>query len=254
MVLSRCGNKRRLAQDLIELFPKHNLYIEPFFGAGGMFFNKPKAKYNIMNDIDSDVYNLYNVIKNKKNELKRELKLTPYHLDLWNYWKKNKETDSIQKAIRFLYLSNLGFLGQNKTMNFTKGNAFQIIPSKIDETYKLLDGVQFMNFNYKKMFKKISGINLYKEKTFIYCDPPYINTFHNYSTGFSQKDSNDLFDILEETNIKWGMSEFYSPFILNQVKQRGLNLHYVKTRANLRSAKTEIYICNYQVDQLSLFK
>ena len=34
------------------------IYIEPFFGAGGMFFNKRKAKYNVLNDLDSEIFNL----------------------------------------------------------------------------------------------------------------------------------------------------------------------------------------------------
>ncbi|HBZ37548.1 MAG TPA: restriction endonuclease subunit M, partial [Balneola sp.] len=41
MILTRLGNKRALADKIIPFFPKHELYIEPFFGAGGMFFSKP---------------------------------------------------------------------------------------------------------------------------------------------------------------------------------------------------------------------
>ena len=49
-------------------FPEHKVYVEPFFGAGGMFFNKRKAKYNIVNDYDNDVFNLFNVVMHKKDE------------------------------------------------------------------------------------------------------------------------------------------------------------------------------------------
>ena len=52
MILNRLGNKKRLAVDLIPYFPKHNTFIEPFFGAGGMFFYKQKAKYNFVNDLE----------------------------------------------------------------------------------------------------------------------------------------------------------------------------------------------------------
>ena len=70
MILRRLGNKQAIAQDIIKYFPEHKIYIEPFFGAGGMFFNKPKAKYNIVNDLDSDVFNLYITVVNQKEELK----------------------------------------------------------------------------------------------------------------------------------------------------------------------------------------
>lgn len=44
MILRRIGNKKRLLQKIISFFPKHEIYIEPFFGAGGIFFSKPLAK------------------------------------------------------------------------------------------------------------------------------------------------------------------------------------------------------------------
>ena len=69
MILRRLGNKSKLAVKIQQYFPKHKLYIEPFFGAGGMFFHKPKAKYNILNDLDSDVFNLFQVVTLRKNEL-----------------------------------------------------------------------------------------------------------------------------------------------------------------------------------------
>jgi DNA adenine methylase len=40
MILNRLGNKRRLASKIITYIPNHTLYIELFFGAGGLFFNK----------------------------------------------------------------------------------------------------------------------------------------------------------------------------------------------------------------------
>ena len=76
MILTRVGNKKRIASYIYKLFPEHNLYIEPFFGAGGMFFQKPRSKYNIVNDLDSDVYNLFMVILNQKEDFKKLLEIT----------------------------------------------------------------------------------------------------------------------------------------------------------------------------------
>ncbi len=38
MILRRLGNKSRIAKEVQKYFPEHTMYIEPFFGAGGMFF------------------------------------------------------------------------------------------------------------------------------------------------------------------------------------------------------------------------
>ena len=123
MILRRLGNKQAIAQDLIKYFPEHNCYVEPFFGAGGMFFNKPKANYNILNDLDSDVFNLFQVVVNQKEELESGLKIMPIHSDLLEHWKKEKETEPIKKALRFLFLSNLTYLGKGGTLSYLTSDA-----------------------------------------------------------------------------------------------------------------------------------
>ena len=123
MILRRLGNKKKIAQEIIKHFPDHKIYIEPFFGAGGMFFNKTKAKYNIVNDLDSDVFNLFQVVMNQKEELEKAFYLMPIHSDLLDYWKKNEETEPIKKALRFLFLSNLTLNGTGCSMRYTANNA-----------------------------------------------------------------------------------------------------------------------------------
>ena len=103
MILRRIGNKSRIADKIIPFLPDHKIYIEPFFGAGGMFFNKQKSQYNIINDLDSDVFNLFMVVSNQKQELINAFKLMPISDDLFQYWRVNLETDPIKKAIRFLF-------------------------------------------------------------------------------------------------------------------------------------------------------
>ena len=97
-------------------FPEHKIYIEPFFGAGGMFFNKPKSKYNIVNDLDSDVFNLFQVVMNQKKELEKAFYMMPIHSDLLNYWKQNKETELELTATHNRYTGFPRFSFQDKTM------------------------------------------------------------------------------------------------------------------------------------------
>lgn len=80
MILRRLGNKKKIAHKIIQYFPPHKIYIEPFFGAGGMFFNKPKVKYNFLNDLDSDVFNLFQVVtdKNKNKEFLKMFENMPF--------------------------------------------------------------------------------------------------------------------------------------------------------------------------------
>jgi DNA adenine methylase len=251
MILRRLGNKQKIAKEIQKHFPQHRIYIEPFFGAGGMFFNKPKANYNIVNDIDNDVFNLFNVATNNRNELKEAFKLMPIHAGLLDYWKENEETDTIKKALRFIFLSNFTYLGTGQQMRFTatKNEYPENFEYLLDATAKYLFGVQFGNTDFRKFIKDISfqtdGRND-EAKTLIYADPPYISTNDNYSHSFTEQDSIDLFDTLQNSKCMFAMSEFDNEIILNQAKERRLNVIYIVERTNLKNKRTEILVTNYQ--------
>jgi DNA adenine methylase len=258
MILRRLGNKKRIAKEIQKHFPPHKVYVEPFFGAGGMFFNKPKAHNNIVNDLDSDVFNLFQVVSNQKDELKEAFALMPLHSDLMNYLKDNKETEPIKKALRFLMLSNFGVFGLETFGLGAKREDYQYkFPRLLELTSEKIIGTQFSNYDFRKFLNSIRFIKDGRNdeaKTFIYCDPPYLNTSDNYSDSFTEEDSNDLFDCLDSMNCKYAMSEFDNDFIIKQVKERGLNIIYIGERNNLKNKRTEILVTNYENNQKSLFE
>ena len=249
MILRRIGNKTKYSKDIQKLFPKHTIYIEPFFGAGGMFFNKPQAKFNIVNDLDEDVFNLFRILIDEKKEFEKMLIKMPIHKDLWEYYKINIPKTKIERALRFIFLSNFGFMGQPNTLIFGAENPKDIILKNIDETFEKMKNVQFDNcdavdFIFKQTKRIISKGQI--ESCFIYCDPPYLGTDDNYSNSFTEKDVINLFDCLEKTKSKFAVSEFDHPFILEEAKRRGLVVNEILKRHNLKNKRTEILITNYQ--------
>jgi len=255
MILRRLGNKKKIAKEIQKYFPPHKIYIEPFFGAGGMFFNKPKAKYNIVNDLDSDVFNLFSVVINQKEELEKAFYIMPIHSDLLKYWKDNKEKEPIKKALRFLFLSNFTIMGTGTSIRGSSTEeSKENIEKELNQTFELLNYVKFFNFDFVDFFRTISfRRQSEKDGVLIYCDPPYLGTNDNYSNSFTEKQSEELFNTLQETGCKFAMSEFDNPFILQQAKQRNLNVIIIGERQNLKNRRTEILITNYSNSQQSLF-
>lgn len=252
MILRRLGNKKKIAKEIQKYFPPHKIYIEPFFGAGGMFFNKPKVQYNFLNDLDSDVFNLFQVVSTSQEEMIEQFKAMPIHTDLLEYWKNNQEEEPIRKALRFLFLSNFCFYGQPNSLRMGAFNSKQVLLNNIDETSKMLFDVQFMNVDFRKVFKMFSIKPEEYKKAFVYCDPPYLGTGDNYSNSFTNEDSNDLFDCLVDSGCKFAMSEFDHPFITKQAEERGLNVVIIGKRNNLKNRRTEILITNYKNTQYKL--
>lgn len=255
MILRRLGNKSSIAKDIIKHFPQHKIYVEPFFGSGGMFFNKPKAKHNILNDLDNDVFNLFEIMKYTPELLLDKLEKTPYSDAVFNDWKTNLETDNLWKAVRFIYLSNFGFLGKPNNLKIDSRTHKKQALINYEKTILFLKDCScvFTNSDFRRAIKQISlSENNTQEKTFIYCDPPYLGTDDNYSHSFKESDSLDLFDTLQATGCKFAMSEFDNDYILSQAKKRCLNVVYIGERRNLKKSRTEILITNYE-KQKSLF-
>jgi DNA adenine methylase len=248
MILRRLGNKQALAHKIIPYFPSHNKYIEPFFGAGGMFFNKPKAQYNFLNDIDNNVYNGFNVLLRHKQELYDYIYMTPIHPMFWEECKHRTPDNDIERAVYFLILSNFGYMGQPATLQRGDGNSKEQLLLNINKTYEFLvkSDVQFFNCDFRKIHKEYHFKN--KDGLFIYSDPPYLDKGNNYKLKkkWSKEDAKDCFDATFNTGQPGALSEFDHEYILQLAEERNLNVHYIGERKNLKCRDTEILITNYK--------
>ena len=253
MILNRLGNKTRIAEDIVKHFPQHATFIDMFFGAGGIYFNKSNARYNFLNDIDDDVFNLYKVLQESKVELIKEIELMPVTETLLKHWNDNKETEPMKKAVRFLMLSNFGYMGKPNTLCFGQsyGNQKKSTLSKIEQTFERIKYAQFMCCDFRKVLDKIQFRDN-EGKAFIYADPPYLGTDNNYSHSFTEQDTKDLFELLVNSKIKFAISEFDNEVVLKLATEYKLNVTTIGERQNMKNRRTEILITNYEV-QPNLF-
>lgn len=77
-VIKYPGSKWNIAPQLVELIPEHHSYVEPFFGSGAVLFNKPVSDIETVNDLDSDVVNLFRCIQKDSERLARLVMTTPF--------------------------------------------------------------------------------------------------------------------------------------------------------------------------------
>lgn len=98
------GSKWGLADWIIQHFPpgyEKMVYLEPFAGSAAVFFNKRPGAVETINDLDSDIVNLFRVLREMPDELKRVLDLTPYSRE--EYDRSFDATDDpLEKARRFV--------------------------------------------------------------------------------------------------------------------------------------------------------
>ena len=247
-LLRRLGNKQAMAKKLLPYFPPHDIYIEPFFGAGGMFFNKPRAKHNFLNDMDSEVFNLYMVVLEERERLKFELARMPVHQKLWEHWKTNIPEDRVLRAVRFLLYSNFGYMGKPDTLHVMDTDSRAMALEEIE----LLDFGSSTKITCMDFEKALASIAIrdkddgkWEAKTFIYADPPYLGTNNNYESAFTEQDTQRLFDVLIAKGCRFAISEFDNPAVIAMAQTRGLQVHTIGARQNMKNRRTEILITNY---------
>ncbi len=73
------GGKWLLAPWIIEHFPAHRIYVEPFGGAASVLIRKPRCYGEVYNDLDGEAVNLFQVLRSDRaGELVENLRLTPF--------------------------------------------------------------------------------------------------------------------------------------------------------------------------------
>jgi len=196
-VIKWVGGKRQLLSELKKYMPKEfNTYFEPFIGGGALFFDL-KIEKSFINDYNSELTNLYEIIKNKPHELIKDLKK---HENNSEYFYKTRELDrtpssyqrlsKVKKASRFIYLNKTGFnglyrvnrkgqfnvpFGKYKNPNYADDN-------NILDCSKLLQETTILNGDFENIKKFI------QRGDFVYFDPPYvpISDTSNF-TGYTDK-------------------------------------------------------------------
>lgn len=247
-MLTRLGNKSKLAAQIYPFFTPHKMRITPFFGAGGLFFNTPKAKYNILNDFDNDISNLYLVVQNQREELYKAIELLPISSAILDYWKVHTESDPVKKAIRFLLRSNFTYLGKGNTLRIGLHNSKKILLQSIEPTFLAIKNEVITCYDFREVIPKISFSDkiITKSESFVYLDPIYYGTEHYYKVPRWTKQSTiDCLDLVKNCGINCAMSEFDHPFVLKEAKKRGFFITNLKERQNINNRKIEVLITNY---------
>lgn len=115
-VLKYPGSKNKIADWICSVIPPHEVYLEPFFGGGAVFFNKKPARIETINDLSGEVVNYFKVLRDNVDELIRLIELTPYAREEYNRAFNSADND-IERARRFAVRCCQGFGCSNRYKN-----------------------------------------------------------------------------------------------------------------------------------------
>lgn len=289
------GGKGSLLPQLNKYYPNEldcdiDTYVEPFVGGGAVLIDILQ-KYNIKNayafDINQDLINCYNIVKNNVNELIKELEKKEEEYKVLNeddrkkyYYAVREKYNSnslvlnkldIIRASEFIFLNRTCFNGLyrvNKDGKFNVPGGKYKNPTicnreNLLKLSKLFTNVIFTFGDYKKSEEYIN------EKTFVYFDPPYrplsiTSGFTSYTKeDFNDDDQKELamyFEKLNDKNAKLMLSNS-NPKNINKEDNffeeiyKGFNINeisanrMINANANGRGKITELLITNYEENE-----
>lgn len=201
------GSKWRLARWIVDFFPEHHSYLEPFFGSGAVLFNKPRSNIETVNDLDENVVNLFYWIRKDPERLAREIYLTPYSRQIYEDAFKSAPEEDFERAVNFYIRLNMGhgFRTSGGKVGWKidvqgreKAYAAQDwcnLPEKIMQAAERLRGVQIENRPAVKLIKAFNYPNV-----LIYADPPYVISTRNrkqYRCEIDDDAHEELLDVLQ---------------------------------------------------------
>ncbi|ERV79259.1 hypothetical protein Q058_02232 [Pseudomonas aeruginosa BL04] len=107
-ILRYHGGKWLLAPWIIQHLAPHHTYIEPFGGAASVLLRKARSYAEVYNDLDGDVVNLFRVARDRGEELRQALALTPLAREEFEA-SYAETTDPLERARRMVVRSFQGF-------------------------------------------------------------------------------------------------------------------------------------------------
>lgn len=208
-VFKYSGAKWFLAKWIISHFPKHHSYLEPFLGSGAVLFTKSRSKIETVNDLDSDVVNLFDWIRTDPERLANAIYWTPYAREVYERaWSEQyTETDTFQRAVNFYIRMMMGHgfrttgekVGwKNDVQGREKAYAADQWCKTPDRIFCAAERLRMVQIENRPAVELIERFNF--PNVLIYADPPYLlGTRHGkqYRCEMTDADHRDLLDVLK---------------------------------------------------------
>lgn len=208
--LKWAGGKYSLSDVINKMLPKGERLIEPFVGAGSIFLNSDYDNY-LLNDINQDLINLYQILQQKPDQFIEDARqfFTPENNNAEVYYQFRKEfnesEDKYFRSLMFLYMNRHGY---NGLCRYNKSGGFNVPFGKYKKPYfpeqelnffaEKSQKATFVCESYRQTFTRVKSADV------VYCDPPYVPlsktaSFTSYAgNGFGLDEQADLANAAEE--------------------------------------------------------
>ena len=215
------GGKWKLAPWVIEHFPEHRIYVEPYGGAASVLLRKSRAYAEVYNDLDGEIVNFFRVVRDRGPELAHYLKLTAFaRQEFLNAYQTSD--DPLVRAARTVMKSFMGwgsdsirrksgFRADSQRSGTTPAHDWVSYAEKLPVLTERFSGVVIEQRPALDVIRNNDTPN-----TLFYVDPPYVHSTRSgisnkaYRYEMSDKEHEDLSSLLKSVRGKVVLSAYPS--------------------------------------------
>ena len=255
--MSWIGGKKALRELIVRLFPLYyERYIEVFGGGGWVLFHKPPGNdFEVYNDFNGLLVNLYRCVRDEPEELMEALRYVLNAREDFDRVRSALARDSpasdVQRAAWFYQLIRYSYASGLTSFGSQPHDMWSNFPL-IEQAHRRLADVVVENQDFGTLIRHYD-----RPVTFFYCDPPYHATEGYYQNigegGFTERDHIRLRDALLSMEGKFLLSYNDDAFIRGLYDAPGIQIEPVTRLNNIRQRYdpncqfSELLIANYDM-------
>ena len=257
--MSWVGGKKALREEVVKRFPLfYERYIEVFGGGGWVLFHKnPGNDFEVYNDFNGLLTNLYRCVREKPDLLINSLRYVLNSREDFERVRRaldtRRRTTDIQRASWFYQIIRYSYASALTSFGAQPHDMWGNFPL-IEQAHRRLAKVVIENKDCVKLIRQYD-----RPVSFFYCDPPYHCTEGYYQNigedGFTEKDHIRLRDALLSMQGKFLLSYNDDAFVRELYDAPGIQIEPVTRLNNLRQRYdpncqfSELLISNYDMSE-----
>lgn len=224
--ISYYGGKQGMLSVIMPKIPAHKVYTESFSGGLAVYWAKAPSKVEVINDLNGEIVNFYNVLKTEYLKLYQLVQTTLHsrrmYQDAYIIYQNPHLFDTVQRAWAFWVGTNQGFAAKIGSWGYDKTSGSK--ETKLDnqkvqfglQLARRLEGTQIECNNALKIIQSRDS-----EDTFHYVDPPYVGSNCGHYAGYTESDYEELLRILSQIKGKFLLSSYDSELLTRFVNLYG---------------------------------
>lgn len=251
------GGKNSHLTWLLPLLPYDIRFVEPFGGSAAVLLNRERSPVEVYNDINGDVVNFFRILRERHEELRDLLYLTPYSKEAFHYSHEPTD-DPLERARRWFTHARQSYMGTTRTW----ATGLQIRSGYSQMCNRWLGGIEkleqvvtrFLNVHIENRSAEYV-IKAYDDpETVMYLDPPYMHearqTKEGYEHEMSFKDHKSLLRLIKSCESKIAISGYHNKLYDLELKDWYLFEDEEKSLAGPRGSRQEILWTNYDYTEV----